>query len=102
MIQLSVWELIALLTAGWIIPSPLKTKIKGENIMDKEFFEKDLGSVAKVDVGLKSGSLVASFELPLVAILQAGATKVKAAIPGQVDDAIIDLIVNTLITELSK
>ena len=70
--------------------------------MEKELFEKQLGAIASVSVGLKEGGLVAEIRVPVAALLDVAAAKVKAAIPGQVDDVIIDLVINTAKKELLK
>lgn len=66
-----------------------------------EFIDKQLGPV-HVDVGFKEGALVAEVKLPLSDLLDQLAAKVKAAIPGQIDDAIIDVVVAALKAELLK
>lgn len=66
-----------------------------------ELVQKQLGPVA-VDVALKDGALVAELKIPLADLLDMGAAKVKAAIPGQIDDAVIDVVVSALKAELMK
>ncbi len=70
--------------------------------MEKELFEKNLGNIAKLEVAFKEGSLQASVSMPVMELLDLAAAKVKAKIPGQVDDAIIDLIMKVAKEELSK
>lgn len=66
-----------------------------------ELLQKQLGPVA-LDLAIKEGKFVVSGELPLIALMDALADKVKAAIPGKVDDAIIDLVMSTAKAELMK
>jgi hypothetical protein len=66
-----------------------------------EIVGKQLGPVA-LDLSLKDGALVGEVKLPVVELLDLGAAKVKAAIPGQIDDAVIDVVVAALKAELLK
>ncbi len=66
-----------------------------------EFLDKQLGPV-HLEIGIKEGGLAVEVSLPIVALLDLGAAKVKAAIPGQIDDAVIDVVVAALKAELLK
>lgn len=71
-----------------------------------ELIQKDLGALAKLDLALEGGVLIAKESISIIPIIldwiDKGAASVKATIPGQVDDAIIDLVVSTLKAELAK
>lgn len=86
--------------AGILISRILIELLKRGNHMD--LIHKDLGQYAKADLVLKEGSLVASISVPVIALMDELAAKVKAAIPGQVDDAIIDLVMAAAKAELLK
>lgn len=70
--------------------------------MDKELFSKQLGDIALIAVDVTAGSLIAKVEVPLIDVLTMLLNKVKVAIPGQIDDMVIDLIIATVKTELLK
>ncbi len=62
----------------------------------------NLGNIGEADVEVKDGALVASIKVPFIALLDGLAAKAKAAIPGQIDDAIFDLVLSALKAELAK
>ncbi len=64
--------------------------------------EKELGNIASVELGLENGEVVAKVKLHAFALLDIAAAKVSAAIPGQIDDAIVNLFVKVAKEELSK
>jgi hypothetical protein len=64
--------------------------------MAKDLIETDLGKYAKVKVSVGEGNLNAVLAVPVSSLLDEAGKKVKEAIPGQVDDAIIDLVIATL------
>lgn len=79
----------------------LITKLKRGRKMEKELAEGQLGPEAKYEVAFKEGALVASLDyqgkvlgagvvvrLPVSQVVAA----LKAAIPGKIDDAVLDII----------
>jgi hypothetical protein len=103
----SFWSQFMALIAAWLVPSPFMGKIKaiqnkGEINMSQEIVHKELGEFAGVDVKIEAGKLIASAQINLDALIDAGVAKAKAAIPGQVDDAIFDMIAAKIKEELNK
>ncbi len=98
--KIDLQSIITALISGWVIKSSLSMFKKGVDMNLN--FEKDLGKYAKLDVGVKGGEIVASVSVPLVALLDEAAAKAKIAIPGQIDDVMIDLFMVALKAELSK
>lgn len=99
-----VWEIV--LAALWIYKFKGTIRFettKGEITMD--IINKDLGPV-HADLSLQGSDLVIEAKIsviePALKLIDAVASKIKAAIPGQVDDALIDMVVVALKAEIAK
>lgn len=66
----------------------------------KEIFEKQIGPYAQAAVEIVGGKARAGLELDLAKLLDDAAVKVKAAIPGTVEEPFVDAIVAQLKTAI--
>lgn len=57
-----------------------------------DIIEKQLGKYGKAEVDLEGGELVAKVSIPVIALVKEAAVIVKAKIPSQLDDMIIDAL----------
>ncbi len=57
-----------------------------------DIIEKQLGKYGKAEVDLEGGELVAKLSIPVIALVKEAAVIVKAKIPSQLDDMIIDAL----------